>query len=134
KGAALFCGGSQHGSRGYFIEPTILVTEDRHNPAFCEEFFGPVLTATPYDDINDIAGMANDSIYGLAAHLYTTNLNTAHQLSAQLDAGTVWVNTQLSPDPNIPFGGFKQSGWGRENGEDVLAHYTETKSVVMKVS
>ena len=78
--------------------------------------------------------MANDSCYGLAAHIYTQELNTAHLLAAKLEAGTVWVNTQLSPDPNIPFGGFKQSGWGRENSEDVFSHYTETKSVVMKIA
>ncbi|USA44701.1 aldehyde dehydrogenase family protein [Spongiibacter taiwanensis] len=132
-GASLFTGGTRHGDSGYFISPSILVTEDRQNPAFREEFFGPVLCATPYDDLNDVAALANDSSYGLAAHVYTSSLQQAHQLSNSLDAGTVWVNTQLSPDPNIPFGGFKQSGWGRENAEDALDHYTETKSVIMKV-
>jgi phenylacetaldehyde dehydrogenase len=134
EGAAVFTGGGRVGDAGYFIEPTILVTENRQNTAFREEFFGPVLTAIPYDDVNDIIPMANDSIYGLAANLYTSNLNSAHRISAELEAGTVWVNTQLSPDPNIPFGGFKQSGWGRENGEEVMDHYTETKSVIMKIS
>ncbi|QQD19147.1 aldehyde dehydrogenase family protein [Spongiibacter nanhainus] len=134
QGASLFCGGKRYGDTGYFIEPTILVTEDQTNPAFRDEFFGPVLTATPYDDLDELAAMANDSCYGLAAHIYTQELNTAHLLAAKLEAGTVWVNTQLSPDPNIPFGGFKQSGWGRENSEDVFSHYTETKSVVMKIA
>lgn len=132
-GAALYSGGSRLERKGYFIEPTILVTEDAQNPAFREELFGPVLTATPYDDLNDIAAMANDTDYGLAAHVYTQDLSTAHQLARKIQAGTVWVNTQLAPDPNIPFGGFKQSGWGRENGEDVFAHYLETKSVIMKI-
>ncbi|HSW12623.1 MAG TPA: aldehyde dehydrogenase family protein [Solimonas sp.] len=133
-GAAVFTGGKRLSRAGYFIEPTILVTEDRQNPAFREEFFGPVLTATPYDDINDIAALANDSDYGLGAHVYTRDLSAAHQLARKIQAGTVWVNTQLTPDPNLPFGGFKQSGWGRENGEDVFAHYLETKTVMMKIA
>ena len=131
QGAALVQGGNRIGSCGYFLEPTILVTEDRNNTAFKDEFFGPVLTVTPYDDIDDIADIANDSYYGLAAHIFTENLGTAHKLAAKVNAGTIWVNTQLNPDPNIPFGGFKQSGWGRENGEEVLSSYTETKSVIM---
>ncbi|WP_414728424.1 aldehyde dehydrogenase family protein [Zhongshania aliphaticivorans] len=133
QGASLHSGGKRIGDAGYFIEPTILVTDDNQNPAFREEFFGPVLTATPYDDLDELVALANDSSYGLAAHVYTSQLNAAHQLAAKLEAGTVWVNTQLSPDPNIPFGGFKQSGWGRENGEDVFEHYLETKSVIMSL-
>ncbi len=133
-GAAVFSGGHRIERKGYFIEPTILVTEDPANPAYREELFGPVLTATPYDDINDIAAMANDSDYGLAAHVYTRDLSAAHQLARKIQAGTVWVNTQLTPDPNLPFGGFKQSGWGRENGEDVFAHYLESKTVMMKIA
>ncbi|AXQ31081.1 aldehyde dehydrogenase family protein [Solimonas sp. K1W22B-7] len=133
-GATVFSGGKRLDRKGYFIEPTILVTEDAQNPAYREELFGPVLTATPYDDINDIAAMANDSDYGLGAHVYTRDLSAAHQLARKIQAGTVWVNTQLTPDPNLPFGGFKQSGWGRENGEDVFAHYLETKTVMMKIA
>lgn len=133
QGATLFTGGTRHGNNGYFLKPTILITEDRQNPAFRDEFFGPVLCATPYDDLDELAALANDSSYGLAAHIFTSKLQTAHQLADKLEAGTVWVNTQLSPDPNIPFGGFKQSGWGRENAENVLDHYTETKSVIMKI-
>jgi phenylacetaldehyde dehydrogenase len=131
QGASLAHGGNQIRRNGYFIEPTILVTEDRENTAFREEFFGPVLTVTPYDSLDDIADIANDTEYGLAAHIYTESLNNAHKLAAKVKAGTIWINTQLNPDPNIPFGGFKQSGWGRENGEEVLNSYTETKSVIM---
>lgn len=132
-GAEVVFGGQRVDRPGYFVEPTVLLTSDRSNPAYREEVFGPVLTATPYDDLDELAALANDSDYGLAAHIYTRDLVAAHQLAQRIDAGTVWVNTQLSPDPAIPFGGFKQSGWGRENGEEVFGHYTETKSVVMKL-
>lgn len=132
-GAAVFSGGRQVRHSGYYIEPTILVTEDTANPGFRDEFFGPVLVATPYDDLDQVVGMANDSDYGLAAHIHTRDLAAAHQLARRLQAGTVWINTQLSPDPAMPFGGFKQSGWGRENGESVFDHYLETKSVIARI-
>lgn len=133
-GAAVHSGGRRVGREGYFVEPTILITSDRQNPAYREEVFGPVLTATPYDDLDDLAAFANDSEFGLAAHIYTRDLAKAHQLARKIQAGTIWINTQLAPDPNIPFGGFKHSGWGRENGEDVFAHYLETKSVIAKIA
>ncbi|WP_084170235.1 aldehyde dehydrogenase family protein [Paraburkholderia ferrariae] len=133
-GAEVVMGGGRVDREGYFVEPTILLTRDRSNPVYREEVFGPVLTATPYDDIDELASLANDSEYGLAAHIYTRDLSAAHQLAQKIDAGTIWVNTQLSPDPAIPFGGFKQSGWGRENGEQVFEHYLETKSVIVKIA
>ena len=133
-GAEVVMGGGRVDRTGYFVEPTILLTSDRNNPAYREEVFGPVLTATPYDDIEELAALANDTEYGLAAHIYTRDLSAAHRLAQRIDAGTVWVNTQLAPDPAIPFGGFKQSGWGRENGEAVFDHYLETKSVIMKIA
>ncbi|MGP8473913.1 aldehyde dehydrogenase family protein [Burkholderia sp. PR2] len=133
-GAEVVMGGGRVSREGYFVEPTILLTSDRNNPAYREEIFGPVLTATPYDDLDELPSLANDSEYGLAAHIYTRDLSAAHRLAQRIDAGTVWVNTQLSPDPAIPFGGFKQSGWGRENGEQVFDHYLETKSVIVKIT
>ncbi|TJY64721.1 aldehyde dehydrogenase [Sinimarinibacterium sp. CAU 1509] len=133
-GAAVHSGGGRVDREGYFVQPTILVTSDRENPAYREEVFGPVLTATPYDDIDELAAFANDSDYGLGAHIYTRDLSKAHQLARRIQAGTVWINTQLAPDPNLPFGGFKQSGWGRENSEDVFAHYLETKTVIVNIA
>jgi phenylacetaldehyde dehydrogenase len=132
-GAEVVMGGRRVDRQGYFVEPTVLLTSDRNNPAYREEVFGPVLTATPYDDLDELAALANDSEYGLAAHIYTRDLSAAHRLALAIDAGTVWVNTQLAPDPALPFGGFKQSGWGRENGAAVFEHYTESKSVIIKL-
>lgn len=133
-GAAIHSGGRRASREGYFVEPTILVTSDRSNPAYRDEVFGPVLTATPYDDLDDLAALANDTEYGLGAHVYTRDFAKAHQLVRKIQAGTVWINTQLALDPNIPFGGFKQSGWGRENGEEVFSHYLETKSVIARIA
>jgi len=133
-GAQVITGGQRIDRTGYFVAPTILLTSDPQNPAYREEVFGPVITATPYDDIEELAALANDSDYGLAAHIYTRDLSAAHRLALAIDAGTVWVNTQLAPDPALPFGGFKQSGWGRENGAAVFEHYTESKSVIMKLA
>ena len=128
-GAALAAGGRRSDRSGYFVEPTIAITTDRSNPLFREEVFGPVLTVTPYDDLSEIADLANDSSYGLGAYVYTRNLSAAHRLAAAIDAGTIWVNCQLVSDPALPFGGLKESGIGRENGAAVLDHYTELKTV-----
>jgi phenylacetaldehyde dehydrogenase len=89
------------------------------------------VTALPFDDINDLAGVANDTTYRLAAGIWTKDLAKAHALAAEIKAGTVWINTYHVFDAALPFGGYKESGWGREMGHDALELYTEVKSVVV---
>jgi phenylacetaldehyde dehydrogenase len=134
EGVEVVTGGSRPDSNGFFYKPTVLVTEGSQPTVVSrEEIFGPVVVATSFTDQDDLIAKANDSQYGLAAGIWTTNLSTAHTTAARLHAGTVYVNSYHSGDAALPFGGFKQSGWGRELGEEGLALYTETKSVSMKL-
>lgn len=132
-GATIVTGGGRIGTDGYFIEPTILTGVRSDMPVVREEIFGPVLCAMPFDhdDLERIATEANRTIYGLAASIWTRDLGIAHRMSRKIRAGSVGVNIHDPIDPALPFGGFKQSGWGREKGRDVLDLYTEIKSVVM---
>jgi len=129
EGVRTVTGGKQVGEHGYFVAPTVLDGAGKGNRVFDEEIFGPVVTAIPFKDSADIAPAANETVYGLAAGIWTNNLTRAHRLIPQLRAGTVWVNTYNIFDAALPFGGYKQSGWGREMGEEVIHEYTETKSV-----
>jgi len=129
EGVRTVVGGKRVGERGYFVSPTVLDGAHEGNRVFDEEIFGPVVTAIPFKDESEVAPAANQTVYGLAAGIWTNNLTKAHRLIPQLRAGTVWVNTYNIFDASLPFGGYKQSGWGREMGEEVIHEYTETKSV-----
>lgn len=132
-GAEVLTGGSRVGERGFFMQPTILHKTSPAMSVVREEIFGPVLCAMPFDDDNldAIVREANDSEYGLAASIFTRDVSRAHKVARRLKAGTIGVNTHHVVDVALPFGGFKQSGWGREMGYDAIALYTEVKSVAV---
>ena len=129
EGAKAVTGGSRVGTRGYFVKPTVLVNTNDKMKVVREEIFGPVVTAIPFRDPSEIVARANDTIYGLAAGVWSRDIKKAHSVAAKLRAGTVWINCYNIFDPALPFGGYKQSGWGREMGHEVLENYTEVKSV-----
>jgi phenylacetaldehyde dehydrogenase len=129
EGAKAVVGGTREGDKGYFVKPTVLVNTNDHMKVVREEIFGPVVTATPFSDINEIVARANDTVYGLAAGVWTRDVKKAHTIASKLKAGTVWINCYNVFDAALPFGGYKQSGWGREMGHEVLKNYTEVKSV-----
>ncbi|MGA8142536.1 MAG: aldehyde dehydrogenase family protein [Candidatus Acidiferrales bacterium] len=129
EGAKATVGGSREGDKGYFVKPTVLVNTTDKMKVVQEEIFGPVVTAIPFSDPSEIVARANDTIYGLAAGVWTRDVKKAHSIAAKLKAGTVWINCYNVFDAALPFGGYKQSGWGREMGHEVLKNYTEVKSV-----
>jgi phenylacetaldehyde dehydrogenase len=132
-GATALSGGHRCGEQGYFLEPTVLAHVKQDMQVVQEEIFGPVVVALPFKGFDEILPLANDSMYGLAAGIWTQDLSKAHELAARLHAGTVWINCYNVFDAAMPFGGYKQSGWGREMGHEVLENYTEVKSVCIKL-
>jgi phenylacetaldehyde dehydrogenase len=134
QGAKAVVGGRKAGDRGYFVEPTVLVDTKEDMKVVQEEIFGPVVAAMPFTDPEEIIPRANNSEYGLAAAVWTRDISKAHRMAEQLRAGTVWINCYNVFDAALPFGGYKQSGWGREMGHDVLNLYTQTKAVCTKIA
>ncbi|WP_338452575.1 aldehyde dehydrogenase family protein [Niallia oryzisoli] len=129
EGAQLVTGGKKPQEQGYFVAPTIFADVRDEMTIAKEEIFGPVISAMPYDDLDELLNRANHSDFGLAAGVWTNNLKNAHYIANNLRAGTVWVNCYNVFDAASPFGGFKQSGIGREMGSYALENYTEVKSV-----
>ena len=129
EGAKCAAGAGTVGDKRYFVEPTVLINTNDKMKVIKEEIFGPVVTAEPFEDHNEIIARSNNSTYGLAAAVWTSDLQKALKTAEAFRAGTVWVNTFNIFDAALPFGGYKQSGWGREMGREILDAYTETKSV-----
>lgn len=129
QGARLVCGGKKTEGKGYFIEPTVFADADPSMKIAQEEIFGPVVSVMRFKDVEDVTRMANETPYGLAANIWTRDIKKAHRLAHRLEAGSVWINCHGIIDAALPFGGFKQSGWGREVSEEGLLAYTETKTV-----
>ncbi len=129
QGAQVVTGGAAPELPGFFVQPTVLAGVEQSMAAAREEIFGPVLSVLAYDSVDEALALVNDSQYGLAASLWTNDLTQAMNLIPQIEAGTVWVNTHVPLDPNLPFGGHKQSGVGREFGRGAVEAFTELKSV-----
>lgn len=134
EGAKAVVGGKKLEGKGYFVEPTVLVDTTPQMKVVREEIFGPVVTAMPFKSIDEIAAEANNTNYGLAAGIWTRDIGKAHALANKIKAGTVWINCYNVFDAAMPFGGYKQSGWGREMGKQSLELYTEVKSVCARIN
>jgi phenylacetaldehyde dehydrogenase len=129
EGATALSGGGRHGTRGYFVEPTVLTNTRPDMTVVREEIFGPVVVAAPFSDLDEVAAVANDTPYGLGAGIWTKDISKAHALAKKIRAGSIYINCYNVFDAALPFGGYKQSGWGREMGHEVLNNYTEVKAV-----
>ena len=134
QGASVVTGGNRRGDRGYFVEPTIFDSVKDDMAIAKDEIFGPVVTVLPFKNMDELLPRANRTSYGLAAAIWTKDIDKAHLYAKHVKAGTVWVNCYHVVDTTTPFGGFKMSGQGRENGEAALEHYTELKTVTVKLS
>lgn len=129
QGAEAVTGGRRVDGTQTFIEPTVLARVNANMSVVQEEIFGPVVVAAPFKDLEDIPAIANDTVYGLGASVWTNSLSAAHRLAAEIRAGSVWINCHPMYDPSLPIGGVKQSGWGRDSGHQAVENYLETKTV-----
>jgi phenylacetaldehyde dehydrogenase len=132
-GASVALGGDAPAANGYYVNPTILVDVKPNMSVVREEIFGPVVVAQRFDDLDEVAKAANDTCYGLGAGIWTKDLSTMHRLAAKIKAGTVWGNCHAVIDPALPFGGYKQSGIGREQARQGVEAYTELKTVIIQL-
>ena len=133
EGACYVAGGRRLGEQGYFVQPTVATDVNPKMSIVQEEIFGPVVVAEPFTRLEEVIPRANATPYGLAAGVWTNDIAKAHRVAAELKAGTVWINCYNVFDAALPFGGYKQSGWGREMGHEAVQLYTETKAVVMNI-
>ncbi|KAG6877043.1 hypothetical protein C0993_010845 [Termitomyces sp. T159_Od127] len=132
-GATVHIGGARHGKEGYFIQPTIFTNTKPDMKIVREEIFGPVGVVTKFKTEDEVIEAANNTTYGLACYIFSQNISRALRVAHSLEAGTAWVNSAQPPDKAVPFGGYKQSGLGRELGEDALEAYTQVKSVHVNI-
>lgn len=132
EGARLLTGGHEVSRPGFFYEPTILADCRPGMTPVRTEIFGPVLTAMPWDDLDQVIAAANDTDLGLAASVWTRDIALAQAVTSRVKAGLIWVNAHGVPDPAVPFGGYKASGWGREQGREAIEAFTELKSIMVR--
>ena len=131
EGVNIVAGGETFGEHGYFVKPTVLTGVAAESRINREEIFGPVVSIVPFDTEEEVLALANDTEYGLGAAVWTRDLSRAHRMASAIESGQVWINTYQPVDPALPFGGYKQSGWGRETCRESLEDYLETKTVVV---
>jgi len=140
EGGTILCGGgppstiSERCKDGYFVEPTVITNLSVNCRVNQEEIFGPVVTITPFSNEDEVIEYANSTDYGLAASVWTNDVSRAHRVARRIASGTVWVNCWMIRDLRVPFGGMKQSGVGREGGQEALRFYTEPKNICIKMS
>jgi len=132
-GASVAVGGDAPAANGYYVNPTVLVDVKPNMSVVREEIFGPVVVAQRFEDLDEVAKAANDTCYGLGAGIWTRDVSAMHRLAAKIKAGTVWGNCHAVIDPALPFGGYKQSGFGREQARQGIEAYTELKTVIIKL-
>ena len=131
EGATVAAGGTANGDLGFFVKPTVILGANDANTLITDEIFGPVVSLLRFDDMDSAINQANNTIYGLSASVWSRNVNRCFTFAEAVKAGTVWINTHNVVDPNMPFGGYKQSGIGREHGAVAVENYLEVKTICL---